>query len=572
MGNNIKHSSPSEDINNEANINYAKDDSNILDALKDKRHNEISTNFTSCHSKSKTLAAIYKTQSGSLSHTNNGLFLLLQKNKKISAIEKEELNIRINVRHVIPEGKGILSKKYQIMTKLAHGATGTVFIGKNMITNETVAVKLVEKNNKNIDLVQMKTEVILLKNINHPNILRLFEFYESPTAFYMISELCKYGELYDRIKRGFSERELSIILYQIFQALDYCHDNNIVHRDLKLENILVNNIEKVYDDISKKEIELFWVKLIDFGTAKMFVRNRNERAIIGTSYYIAPEVLKKNYNEKCDTWSVGVILYILVTGKPPFDGKNDNEIMHKIKNGIVDYHNQKFMNSTIECQDLIKKLLEIKIDKRLSAKSALKHIWFVKNKTVDILSRLSPEKAHVYIDNLFSYSVQSKLYQLIMSFMVHNSFQLSEMNDILKLLRQFDSTSELRINYSDFVKGISHYKPLELYKERIDELFLSLDRNNDGYIEYEELLCGMLSKDEFKTEGMIRYAFKFFDMNNMNSLTVNSIVNTFSSIGINISEKLCKKFFDEMKIDDDEREIFYDMFKHYLTKRDLFVL
>ena len=138
MGNNIKHVTPSKDINNEANLNYPKDDSHILDALREKRNNEMSTNYTSvCHSKSKTLAAIYKTQSGSLNSTNynKGLLTLLQKNKKISAIEKEELNIRINVRHVIPEGKGTLSKKYQIVTKLAHGATGTVFIGKNMITN-----------------------------------------------------------------------------------------------------------------------------------------------------------------------------------------------------------------------------------------------------------------------------------------------------------------------------------------------------------------------------------------------------------------------------------------------------
>ena len=112
-------------------------------------------------------------------------------------------------------------------------------------------------------------------------------------------------------------------------------------------------------------------------------------------------MLTKNYNEKCDTWSVGVILYILLTGKASFDGKNDHEIMHKIKNGLMDNKNEKLLNSSIECQDLIKSLLEVKIEKRLSAKDALNHIWFKKNKTLDLLRHISEEKANKYIDNFY---------------------------------------------------------------------------------------------------------------------------------------------------------------------------
>ena len=515
---------------------------------------------TSDTTRTKTLSAIYKEHNTSDMGTPKDLLFLLQKSKLVTQIQKEELSIPINVCNLIQEGKGLLSSKYQILTKLAHGATGTVFIAKNIITEQTVGIKLTEKNKNIANQQQIQNEIFLLKNLNHPHILRLFEFYESPTAFYMISELCKYGELYDRIKRGFTERELSIIIYQVFQALDYCHDNNVIHRDLKLENLLVNDIEKVYDDINHQEIESFWIKLIDFGTAKMFIRNRNEKTIIGTSYYIAPEVLTKNYNEKCDTWSVGVILYILLTGKAPFDGKNDHEIMHKIKNGLMDKKNEKLLNSSPECQNLIKSLLEVKIEKRLSAKDALNHIWFKKNKTLELLRNISEEKANKYIDNLLSYKVQSKLHQMIISFMTHNVIETDEQKDIIKMIRQFDSTHELRVSYSDFVKEILKYRAIE--KEKIDEIFFSLDSNNDGYIEYEELLRGMISKDNFTNENNIRYAFHFFDTKNSNAISVKAIKRTFESIGIKISDKLSKKFFEEIK--QKGKEISFEDFKQFV--------
>ena len=137
---------------------------------------------------------------------------------------------------------------------------------------------------------------------------------------------------------------------------------------------MVSEIEK---DIITGE-EYFWIKIIDFGTAKIFEKNKTEKAVIGSSYYIAPEVLKQRYNEKCDTWSVGVILYMTLVGVAPFDGQTDEDIMHKIEIGKYNKNDIRFVEHSEEAKDLVYKLLEKNINKRLSAKEALNHPWFEK--------------------------------------------------------------------------------------------------------------------------------------------------------------------------------------------------
>ena len=166
-------------------------------------------------------------------------------------------------------------------------------------------------------------EIFILSKLDHPNILKLYEVYSDEKRYYIVTEYCKGGELFDEIvKKGtFSEKEAASIIKQILQAVAYFHDLKIVHRDLKPENVL---IDKELNDT---------LKVIDFGTSIQIKDGEFLTNTHGTSYYIAPEVLKKKYSEKCDVWSVGVMLYILLSGTPPFDGKDDTEITENVKIG-----------------------------------------------------------------------------------------------------------------------------------------------------------------------------------------------------------------------------------------------
>jgi calcium-dependent protein kinase len=201
---------------------------------------------------------------------------------------------------------------------LGQGAFGEVRKCINRHTKVIRAVKLIKKESMNKEEEEsFKHEITILKKLDHPNILKLYEVFEDEKRYYLVTELCKGGELFDEIvtKVCFSEKEAAAIIQQILQAVAYCHDLGIVHRDLKPENVLID-----------KELNNT-LKIIDFGTSTIYDKSSGPlKTTHGTSYYIAPEVLNKRYDDRCDVWSIGVILYILLSGKPPFDGDNDEEI------------------------------------------------------------------------------------------------------------------------------------------------------------------------------------------------------------------------------------------------------
>jgi len=208
--------------------------------------------------------------------------------------------------------QGKLRDYYRIGKVLGTGAFGEVRMCVHRESSAQRAVKVLRKSHMDDDEKRMLfNEINILKEIDHPNIIKMYEFFEDEKRYYLVTEICKGGELFDEIlQRGkFSERDAAVLMKQVLSCINYCHQANIVHRDLKPENILLEQ-NKEFDQI----------KIIDFGTSLVYDPNRNLDEKLGTPYYIAPEVLNKSYNHKCDIWSCGVITFILLSGIPPFNG------------------------------------------------------------------------------------------------------------------------------------------------------------------------------------------------------------------------------------------------------------
>lgn len=208
------------------------------------------------------------------------------------------------------------------------GAYGAVHECTSTVSGLQRAVKLISKQNcsENMRLEFIK-ELDMLRRLQHQNIIAVYEVFEDEAQFYLVTELCKGGDLFEEIEKRiahkmyFSEKSASYIMKEILLAINYCHSMGVCHRDLKPENILLDTGNRI--------------KLIDFGTAEAFDKAAGMRGLIGTLYYVAPEVAKEEgvYDEKCDIWSLGVILYLLLVGNVPFNGKTESQIFAKIRAG-----------------------------------------------------------------------------------------------------------------------------------------------------------------------------------------------------------------------------------------------
>ena len=435
-----------------------------------------------------------------------------------------EMSIPVFQESLITQNFGNPEKYYKKVRNLGSGSYGTVYLAKNNLKGNLVAIKVIEKIPANIiDDMEIKNEINILKSLSHPNIVKIFEFFDNALNYYIVTEFCKKGELFEYINNRYSENQLAVLFYQVFSGLCYLHEKKILHRDLKLENLMISEIEK---DINTGE-EYFWIKIIDFGTAKIFERKKKEKEIIGSSYYIAPEVLNKNYNEKCDTWSVGVILYMTLTGVPPFDGETDDDIISRIKIGKFSKTNKRYLEHSTEVKDLVNSLLERDTEKRLSAKEALSHPWFKKFGGRNLFNNFKREEIMPYIDNLFKYKYNSKIQELVIAFLVHNLGNNDETLIILKMFRFFNKSGDCKLTKSEFTLALYGYKNREEVDEMADIIFQRLDGDNNGYIEYEEFLRACMDKTKLMTRENLKFAFKFLDRDNTKTLNVNNILRAF---------------------------------------------
>ena len=263
---------------------------------------------------------------------------------------------------------------------LGTGFNSSVKVGVDRQTGKRYAVKSIHKGDPSVHLQDLHREVELLREVKHENVVQLKDVYEDENWVHIVTELCEGGELFDRIVQNkkkspgagcFPEGEAAKVLRQILTAVAYLHENDIVHRDIKPENLVFETKE-----------ESSAIKLIDFGVARKHYEDSLERHMstcVGTSYFIAPEVLREKYDKSCDLWSVGVVAFIMMCGYPPFNGKRNKEVCAAIKRGKYHFDSQQWKGVSKEAKDFIRRLLQANPKKRMTPEQALNHPWLVKH-------------------------------------------------------------------------------------------------------------------------------------------------------------------------------------------------
>jgi calcium/calmodulin-dependent protein kinase I len=262
--------------------------------------------------------------------------------------------------------------EYEIGETLGTGHFSKVKLGINRQTGEKVAIKIINKPTGS-KIAMLKTEVDIMTRTEHPNVVKLHKVHETPTVLYLVMEILTGGELFDRIvaKGHYSEADARKLSITMLNAVLYLHKQGIAHRDLKPENLLL-----------KDTTEDAVIKITDFGLSKIFADDAAGEVVMktacGTPGYVAPEVLThENYTSQVDLWSIGVIVYILLCGFPPFYGDNDAQMFRKIKAGTYKFLSPYWDPISPDAKDFVSKLLVVDPKKRLNCEDALKHKWLM---------------------------------------------------------------------------------------------------------------------------------------------------------------------------------------------------
>ena len=475
-----------------------------------------------------------------------------------SFLSDGESYISISNKLFIDETNDNPSKKYEILSKLGSGSFGSVYLARNKYTNEKVALKQIKKSSANLlSDGEITDEIEILKNLDHPDIVRIIESFNTKNSYILITEYCEGGELFDQVKNQLSETQIAVIFKQVLSGLAYLHSNNIVHRDLKLENILIHEIEK-----SKTTGEdLFNIKIIDFGTARIFDKKRNPQSIVGSSYYIAPEVLRQKYNKECDLWSVGVILYMFIVGHAPFDGCDDDEITTNLQRGIYRKNDRRWIKASKEVKDLIQKLLTYRPSQRLSAIQALNHPWFKITDSNILYDNVPKGDIISCIKNLLTYNINNKLEELFLAYIIHNIPRNKDAKSAIKLFKLVNENKDGKLQKNELKKTLLNFvTEAFLIQNDFDEKFEMMDGNNKGYINYEEFLRACLDRKKILTDKILNYAFNYFDSEKSGFIKKNKMKRIF---GNRIDNYVFQSIFDEIDLDKDGK-INFDDFKKLL--------
>ena len=394
---------------------------------------------------------------------------------------------------------------------------------------KSIALKNLTEGEKN-DLIR---EVEIISQLEHPHIIKFYETFHDQFYFHIITELCRGNNLDKRFKklgRKMKEEYVRIIIMKILHAINYCHSFGIVHRDLKPENIVFESPNEEEDNDEEEDNNNSNIKIIDFGLSTLKNKTEKLHTILGTPYYMAPEVLKGEYNEKCDIWSIGAITYYLLTGSEPFKGETSNSIFAKILFTEPNYNTEKFKNISQNAIDFIKKCFEKDPDRRLSAKDGLKHTWFE-----PLFKKIYAPK---FIDDNLLYNISttkkfSQLKRLIMRYMVYNMGH-TELSVYKKAFLAFDKYNSGYIT-PDELKNLFNIYHKPLTDEQIKNI-MSISENNN-FLTYNEFIMACVKIRDFLSPEKLFDAFLFFDIDNNNIIDSNDIYLTLLRWGKDVTDK-----------------------------------
>lgn len=420
---------------------------------------------------------------------------------------------------VLPYETPNLNDLYTLGRKLGQGQYGTTYLCTENSTGKRYACKSIPKRKLlcREDCDDVWREIQIMHHLaEHRNIVTIKGTYEDSTAVHLVMELCEGGELFDRIvKKGqYSEREAAKLMKTIVGVVEACHSMGVIHRDLKPENFL---FESNAEDST--------LKATDFGLSVFYQPGDTFTEVVGSPYYVAPEVLCKLYGREADVWSAGVILYILLSGVPPFWAETDAGVFKQILKGKLDFESRPWPSISESAKDLIRKMLERHPKNRLTAYEVLCHPWIVDDKNV-------PDKPldSAVLSRLKHFSAMNKLKKMACR-VIAERLSEEEIGGLKELFKKIDTDSSGSITFDELRKGLKRVDS-KIKESEIEDLMHAADVDQNGTIDYGEFLAATLHLNKLEREENLVSAFSFFDKDGSGYITIDEIQQACKELGL----------------------------------------
>ncbi|XP_020218830.1 calcium-dependent protein kinase 32 [Cajanus cajan] len=436
--------------------------------------------------------------------------------------------------------------RYEVGRELGRGEFGVTYLCRDRESDEELACKSISKKKLRtaIDIEDVRREVEIMRRLpKHPNVVSLKEAYEDHDAVHLVMELCEGGELFDRIvARGhYTERAAAAVTKTIVQVVQMCHKHGVMHRDLKPENFLFAN---------KKETAP--LKAIDFGLSVFFKPGERFNEIVGSPYYMAPEVLKRNYGPEVDIWSAGVILYILLCGVPPFWAETEQGVAQAIIRSVLDFRREPWPKVSDNAKDLVKKMLDPDPKRRLTAQEVLDHPWLQNaNKAPNV------SLGETVRTRLMQFSVMNKLKKRALRAIAEH-LSIEEVAGIKEGFEVMDTENNGKINIDELRVGL-HKLGHQIPDEDVKILMEAGDVDKDGYLDYGEFVAISIHLRKIGNDEHLHKAFQFFDQNQSGYIEIEELQKALADEIEANSEEVINAIMHDVDTDKDGR-ISYEEF------------
>ncbi|CAN6292087.1 unnamed protein product [Urochloa humidicola] len=391
-----------------------------------------------------------------------------------------------------------VTDKYHLGRELGRGEFGVTRLATDRATRERLACKSIPKRRLRtaVDVADVRREVAIMASLpDHPALVRLRAAYEDAEAVHLVMELCDGGELFDRIvARGrYTERAAAAAARTVAEVVRACHAHGVMHRDLKPENFLYAG--------KSEDAQL---KAIDFGLSVFFRPGERFTEIVGSPYYMAPEVLRRNYGPEVDIWSAGVILYILLCGVPPFWAETEQGVARAILRGSLDLQREPWPRISESAKSLVRQMLQMDPRKRPTAQQVLEHPW-VQN------ARRAPNVplGDVVRARLQQFSAMNKLKKKAMR-VIAEHLSVEEVEVIRDMFALMDVDGDGRVTLQELKAGLKKVGS-KLAEPEMELLMEAADVNGNGYLDYGEFVAITIHLQRLSNDGHLRTAFLFFD-------------------------------------------------------------